>query len=394
MDLRMYRMRWARMRKSVRVIAFAAGVCALVMTLGLSFIAPGLAIVSGMITGLGALVWADYQRRGTWEKGASKDVDVLKQAMADVSSRVEEHHVQINLLKELAQRKVKSQSKVKVQAKARTQAKIVQKPKVRPVRQPQPVVLDIAGLVSDSLKRKQVGMFVQPVVTLPQRKTRFYELFARLEGAGGLSVPANDYMGYARSQNVMTRIDGLLLMRSLQVIEGSSHVKKATPFFANVSLQTLQDKAFMGRLLAFLKKHKKDQLPARLIFELRQDDYADMSPVMIELMRGLGQLGCAFSLDHVTHFDLDVALLVKHRVRSVKISAARLIEETNSYVGLLTMQKFIRQLEGNGVAVIADKVETQQQLIALENLNLSYGQGYLFGRPAPQTFYARKKKAA
>ena len=469
--MRICRKRWGLMQKLVKIGIMAAGFTALAVTIAFSFFAPGLAIVSGVVTALMVVLWADYQRRSVWEKVASKDIDVLKKAVRSVSGSVQDNRADIERLKrtvgrggaarvaekaqgieavraeEVAATVLKSgvlqreaaqmsrevpvskergstpapsfaealkafgTSAVEddiIEARMKTRPARVLKPKPqskpKPRSQPKPKsvrrraarrakVSDIGALVARSLKQKKIAMFVQPVVTLPQGKTRFYELFARLEGASGVSVAANDYMGYARKNKVMSKIDGLLLMRSLKVIQGSRHVKKATPFFVNVSSATLKDAGFMGQLIAFLKDKKNKNLRERLIFEMSQEDYQSLPQMMVELMRGLGQLGCAFSLDHVTGFDLDVELMIKHRVRSIKIAAPRLIDEISMPVGLVTMQKFIRRMEGNGIAVIADRVETKAQLKALEALGLSYAQGYLFGRPAPQANYARKAKA-
>ena len=416
------------MRKAIKIGVAVAGFFAFAMTIAFSFFAPGLAIISGILTVALVVVWADYQRRQGWEAKASKDINILKTAMRRVSAEVGDVRGEMDGLKRAVRSKgspvgrmAESVRAEKVAAavlredqpvvkrkevKKSDFAKVLKAAEGRPVvavavpqrskvkrsvkRRKRVKPADIGALVSECLKAKRVEMFVQPVVSLPTQKTRFYELYARLKGAGGVAVPANDYMGYARANNVMTQIDGLLLMRSLKVIEQSRHVKKATPFFVNVSSVTLKDAAFMGQLLMFLKDKSNRNLRERLIFEMSQEDYNDLPPVMIELMRGLGQLGCAFSLDQVMDFDLDMALLVRHKVRSVKIAAPLLIKEIGTYHGLITMQKFVRRVEGNGISVIVDKVEKKAEIRDLKELGLSYGQGYLFGRPAPQASYARK----
>ena len=73
------------MRKVVKIGMVVAGFFALAVTIAFSFFAPGLAIISGVLTVALALVWADYQRRSVWEGKASKDIDILKTAMRRVS---------------------------------------------------------------------------------------------------------------------------------------------------------------------------------------------------------------------------------------------------------------------------------------------------------------------
>ena len=40
-----------------------------------------------------------------------------------------------------------------------------------------------------------------------------------------------------------------------------------------------------------------------------------------------------------------------------------------------------------GIKVVAEFVEDKEQLIALKELGVDYGQGYLFGKPSPKPDY-------
>ena len=107
-------------------------------------------------------------------------------------------------------------------------------------------------------------------------------------------------------------------------------------------------------------------------------------------MKGLGQLGCTFSIDNVNDFNFDIGALLKLKVRYVKISAQDLMARNRNDKELAELQKLKRRLEGNGIAVIAEKIETEQALKELFDFDINYGQGYLFGKPDVQGAYKDK----
>ena len=46
---------------------------------------------------------------------------------------------------------------------------------------------EIVGLIRGALEQNRIDLYLQPIVTLPQRKVRYYEAFTRLRTADGAS---------------------------------------------------------------------------------------------------------------------------------------------------------------------------------------------------------------
>jgi EAL domain-containing protein (putative c-di-GMP-specific phosphodiesterase class I) len=248
----------------------------------------------------------------------------------------------------------------------------------------------IRELVTHAVEHSRVDVFVQPIMRLPQRQTRFYEIFARIRARPGQYLPAARYMPIAEQDNLQNDIDTMLLTQCLKTIESSAHVQRAAPFFINITSSTLKNTAFMKRLLGFLAKNR--DLAPRLVFEMAQKDFADMPPALLEIIRGLGKLGCAFSLDHVTYFEFDIADLQRFKIRFVKIDARALTGNSNTEHGMHDVQKAKRVLEANSIGVIIAKIEDENILRSMLDFDIHYGQGYLFGKPELQGAYANRAR--
>jgi cyclic-di-GMP phosphodiesterase TipF (flagellum assembly factor) len=106
-------------------------------------------------------------------------------------------------------------------------------------------------------------------------------------------------------------------------------------------------------------------------------------------MAKLADLGFRFSLDKVTDLELDVLDLQRADVKFLKVSAATLLEQLIEEEGRLALRSlkdiqasdFAALMRRYGVEVIAEKVETERQVIDVLELDIAYGQGHLFGEP-------------
>ncbi len=243
----------------------------------------------------------------------------------------------------------------------------------------------IEELVAHALTNKRMQVFVQPIMRLPQRKVRFYELYARLRAKPGLYIPAARYMPIAEQNKIKGRIDELVLMESLRTIEESAHLERAAPFFINITKDTIKNATFMKKLLPFLSKNK--HLSSRLIFEMAHIDFESLTPSMYKIVEGLGKIGCAFSIDHVDHLSFDLSLMRRMNVKFVKVKPSLALKKQDQ------MARCKNGMEALGISIIFEQIESEETLRQILNFEPQYAQGYLFGKPDLQGAFKTRVRA-
>lgn len=242
----------------------------------------------------------------------------------------------------------------------------------------------IRALLQQAIRADQIDLFTQPVVSLPQRKTRIVEIFARIRAGAEGHLSADHYMPVAVQENLVAAIDNLLLLRSLQMLRETQDDGEALPCALNIGAATLHDAGFMNDLVAFLAQDRK--LAARLIFELAQDDIADIDNAhtpIAPVLAGLSQLGCRFSMDRVHRRDLGIRRLKALHIRFLKLDAQWLVREGRSAGGLTRLTQMKKQLDSAGIDLIVEKIENETDLRELLDIGVDYGQGFLFAKPEP-----------
>lgn len=238
---------------------------------------------------------------------------------------------------------------------------------------------DLLKLVRVAIKNNEIDIIRQPIVTLPQRKTRHYEVFSRIKLGNEGYISAGRFISLAANANLVPVIDNLILLRTLQLLRNDNSNDVSSAYFCNISADTLNNRSFMSDLIDFLDMNP--QLAPRLVFEMKQSDLANLKTETKRIIDGLDKLGCRFSMDQVKLLGIDTIALEEKRISFIKFDANRLLEEIQDKGNLSRIRKLKAQIEAANVEVIVEKIETEKQLMNLINLYIDYGQGYLFGAP-------------
>lgn len=238
---------------------------------------------------------------------------------------------------------------------------------------------DMLDLIRSALTANRVDVLLQPIVSLPQRKHRHYEVFSRIRDQKGDYILPDQYLAVAERAGLIATIDNLLLLRCIQLTRETQRRQQHIGFFSNVSAATLGDREFMTQFLDFMAQNAS--LTPNLVLEMSQEALTAGGAGTLAVIDGLARMGVRFSMDQVEHLDMDFGELVRHNVRYLKIEASSLLGTVAGAGGPQRFRELKRQLDRSGIDLIAEKIETEQQLVEILDLQIDYGQGYLFGEP-------------
>lgn len=237
--------------------------------------------------------------------------------------------------------------------------------------------------VQEAIMRDRIDMFIQPIVQLPQRKRRFYEMYSRIRVRPGVYLPAERYIPLAKQDGTLSEIDNRLLLHALQLIQTADEGNLNRSFFCNISPFTLNDQQFMADLLEFLTQRRL--LAPRLVFELAQGELAVIDPETLRVLDGLSRLGCRFAMDGVRHLDFDFEKMQACHMRYVKVSGGVLMRVLSGSGGFTQVRRMKDAFDYHGIEFIVEKIESERQLVEFLDIHADYGQGYLFGEPRKWT---------
>ncbi|MEO0879788.1 MAG: EAL domain-containing protein, partial [Pseudomonadota bacterium] len=235
---------------------------------------------------------------------------------------------------------------------------------------------DIATLerVRSAIESDRLELYLQPIVSLPQRKIRHYEAFSRLRDLQGGVLKPSDYLHAAERANQIGVVDSLILLKCVQALKSLSEGGGPFSVFCNVSPATLFDGEFFSYFDRYLSENA--DFSARLIFELTSPAVQIMHPMVEKRLAALAEKGFAFSIDHVASLDQDWTALRARNFRYVKAPSALLVKAcAGDAQACRRLEDFRRKLADAGVDLIAEKIENEDDLPEIVRLGLDFGQG-------------------
>jgi EAL domain-containing protein (putative c-di-GMP-specific phosphodiesterase class I) len=183
-------------------------------------------------------------------------------------------------------------------------------------------------------------------------------------------------------------------MYRLACATGSELVRDGGFITINISPRHFQNEDFDARLLAVAAETGFD--PARLRIEVTEGTLlGDPTAVAKVLQRlreacieaALDDFGTGYSsLSHVDRFPLKM-IKIDHSFISP-------LGQDDAPRSLAVIGAILALARSLGLEVVAEGIETQQQLRILREMGCLYGQGYLFGRPQPAAYWYAQPRAA
>jgi cyclic-di-GMP phosphodiesterase, flagellum assembly factor TipF len=239
----------------------------------------------------------------------------------------------------------------------------------------------IVAMLSSAVDANRIDLYLQPIVTLPQRKVRYYEALSRLRTTDGDVVPAGDFIEYAEGCGLMPKIDNMLLFRCVQVMRRLQLKNRDVGLFCNISAATLSDAAFFKQFLDFMEANRA--LAPSLMFEFTQEAYRAFGPLEHESLAALAERGYRFSMDHVTDLRMEPKELADRSFRFLKVPAKLLLNRASGAQSDIHPADLADLLARSGIDLIAERIENESMVIDLLDYDVRFGQGFLFSPPRP-----------
>ena len=231
------------------------------------------------------------------------------------------------------------------------------------------------GLIGDA-----VDLYVEPIVTLPDRKPTFYECYGGVRGSDGNALTIDEDLDTSGHEQLLGAIENALMIRCMERIEklDVSGIEAGKCFY-NVPGVTLGDRGFFGSLLGHLQN--RPDLANRLVIEFTQSALMEHGEQAVEDLVQLQECGCGFSIDEITDLAIDFESLVGFGFRFAKVGSKFIRVQANTADDPESVRTLAATLKAMSIDLIVENVETDLSLVELIAFEIAYGQGPLFGQP-------------
>ena len=232
------------------------------------------------------------------------------------------------------------------------------------------------------LIREDIHTVFQPIVDLSTLEVIGYEALSRGPEDTEFASPLLMFI-LAAEFGLSFELDALCRNKAFESLRDLKTDKK---IFVNTLSMTIHDPEFRGAYLKQLLEDLKIK-PENVVFEVNEKLAIDNYDLFRDAMQDYLDIGIVHASDDIGAGDSDLARIMELHPGFLKIDI-RLIRNIDKN---LMKQEIIKAMvslsHGIGSLVVAEGIERREEYWKLKELGVTYGQGYLFGKPSRDLSY-------
>lgn len=233
-----------------------------------------------------------------------------------------------------------------------------------------------------AVERQEFEVYYQPIIRLETSEISGFEALLRWNHPERGFVSPTEFIPLAEETGLITEIGQWVLRKACEQMQEWQWLVPATrPLTVAVNLSSKQFKQpdIIEQIKKTLRETNCD--PRSLKLEITESAVMENAEAATQMLTQLRDLGVQLSIDDFGTGYSSLSYLHRFPVTTLKID--------RSFIGRMgagdensEIVRTIMTLAGNlGMDVVAEGVETEEQLTQLTALKCEYGQGYLFSKP-------------
>ncbi len=237
--------------------------------------------------------------------------------------------------------------------------------------------LDLRSELSHALQRGQLSVLYQPLVELKTNAITSFEALVRWTHPDRGEVPPDVFIPMAEETGAILDIGAWVLHQSCARLAEWQRLFPDAELTMGVNISAVQLEQSNQDLVSIIRAAGADPHDVWLEVTERMDTSGDITG-QIEALR---EAGAHFALDDFGMSYSSLTYLQQFPVEGIKIDKTFVAPMTDGETQRGIVRAILALGESLSVNVIAEGIETQEQLEALLGLGCAFGQGYLLAPP-------------
>jgi diguanylate cyclase (GGDEF)-like protein/PAS domain S-box-containing protein len=231
-------------------------------------------------------------------------------------------------------------------------------------------------------ERDELFVDYQPIVSLQSRTLIGFEALVRWDHPEFGLVPPKEFIPVAEETGLILTIGQRVLESACrQAREWQETFPASPPLFVSVNLSVKQFNQ-PGLVEDIANLLAESQLPPRCLkLEITESVFSDNIEAAVGLLTQLRELGVQLSIDDFGTGYSSLSYLQRFPIDTLKIDRSFVTQMMENEENLAIVRTIVALAQNLGMDVVAEGVETEDQLKLLRKLECENGQGYLFSTP-------------
>lgn len=240
--------------------------------------------------------------------------------------------------------------------------------------------------IMKAMEDDRVEVFFQPIYSTHTKRFVSAEALVRIRREDGSIIPPGLFIPIAEETGLIVKLGERVFEKVCHFITERCPEQYGVEYIEiNLSVVQCEAKSLAKCYSDIMDKYQIN--PAFINLEITESASIVMKKTLLDNMRALINYGVSFSLDDFGNGQSNLNYIVDMPVHIVKFDRDMAQAYFESEKARYVLQAATDMIQGLGLKVVAEGVETAEQLRELERLGIDYIQGYYFSKPIEEERY-------
>jgi EAL domain-containing protein (putative c-di-GMP-specific phosphodiesterase class I) len=240
--------------------------------------------------------------------------------------------------------------------------------------------------INYALKEDRVEVFYQPIYSTRKGIFTSAEALVRIKGVDGSIIPPGMFIPVAEETGLIAKLGERVFEKTCRFLTENNLEELGVEYIeVNLSVVQCENKNLAKIYMGIMDKYNIH--PSFINLEITETASIAMRKILLDNMETLIDYGVSFSLDDFGNGESNLNYIVDFPVEIVKFDKDMTQAYFNNDKAKHVLRAATDMIHGLKLKVVAEGVETEDQLRTLERLGIDYIQGYYFSKPVDSKQY-------
>lgn len=245
---------------------------------------------------------------------------------------------------------------------------------------------EIEQMITDALMEDRVEVFLQPIYANEEHCFSSAEALVRIREKDGSLIPPGLFIPVAEESGQILELGERVFEKVCSFLKNSDALKLGLRIVeVNLSVIQCERRDLAERLIAIADKYEVS--PEYINLEITETASISARATLLANMKKLMDYGFKFSLDDFGKGESNLMYVVEMPVSIVKLDYDLTKAFFGSSKAKLVLRAVVSMAHGMELKLVAEGIETKEELIGMCKEGIDYIQGFYYSKPLPMWEY-------
>lgn len=242
--------------------------------------------------------------------------------------------------------------------------------------------------INDALNQDRIEVYYQPIYSITADKFVSAEALARIKTKDGQIMMPGKFIPVAEESGLIEQLGQRVFEKTCKCIKECGLKEKGIEYLeVNLSVAQCENPMLSTKYQDIMREI--EITPDDINLEITESSTLNQRNVLLKNMNDLMNLGCNFSLDDFGTGESNLNYIVDMPVKIVKFDRSMVFDYFRSERAKVVMKATVNMIKELGLKMVAEGVETEEQMQGIKDLGIDYIQGFYYSKPLPQDEFLR-----